>query len=358
MIMKKIFLFLAVIACVGLVQAQPQKRRVTNSKAAAQKKQAQVTDRASLQFPTKDAMPEDVVWKRDVYRSLDLTQDANAPLYYPVEPMGRQVNLFTYLFRLILTGRVSAYMYKLDGLEDFEAKNKLKVEDMLTRYSIYYEEPAEGKYQVDDSDIPSSEVTRYYIKESVYLDQRTGTFQTKVIALCPVLMRGADEWGGDNTPYPMFWVNYDEVAPWLARLPMMSSNLNNVMNMTADDYFTTTRYKGRIYKTNNMQGRALAQYCKTDSAMAREQDKIEKQIVDFEDKVWGHMSHEDSIKAARADSIKAAQGKVRKSRGIFGSRRSSGTSASRSSYKGGSSKSKSGGGGNSAPRISVRRQRR
>ncbi|MBR6846368.1 MAG: gliding motility protein GldN [Bacteroidaceae bacterium] len=356
--MKRIFLFLAVVACVGLVQAQPQKRRVTSSNAAAQKKQAHANDRASLQFPTKDAMPEDVVWKRDVYRSLDLTKDENAPLYYPVEPMGRQVNLFTFLFRLMLTGRINAYMYKLDGVENFEDKNKLKVEDVLTRYSIYYEEPSEGKYQVDDSDIPSAEVTRYYLKESVYLDQRTGTFQTKVTALCPVLMRGADEWGGDSTPYPMFWLNYDEVAPWLARLPMMASNLNNVMNMTADDYFTTTRYKGQIYKTNNMQGRALAQYCKTDSAMKSEQNRIEKQIVDFEDKVWGHMSHEDSIKAAQADSIKAAQGKVRKTRSVFSSaRRSGGSSVSSGSSK--TTKSKSGsGGGNSAPRISVRRQRR
>ena len=42
-------------------------------------------------------MPEDVVWKRDIYRQLDLMKDKNAPLYYPVEPIGKQVNLFTYL---------------------------------------------------------------------------------------------------------------------------------------------------------------------------------------------------------------------------------------------------------------------
>ena len=138
----------------------------------------------------------------------------------------------------------------------------------------------------------------------------------------------------------------------------MASNLNNVMNMTADDYFTTTRYKGQIYKTNNMQGRALAQYCKTDSAMKNEQNRIEKQIVDFEDKVWGHMSHEDSVKAAQADSIKAAQGKVKKTRSIFSSgRRGGGSSVSTGSSKS-ASRSKSSGGGNSAPRISVRRQRR
>ena len=32
-------------------------------------------DRASMQFPTSASMPDDVVWKRDIYRQLDLTKD-------------------------------------------------------------------------------------------------------------------------------------------------------------------------------------------------------------------------------------------------------------------------------------------
>ena len=116
---------------------------------------------------------------------------------------------------------------------------------MLDRYSIYYEEK-DGRFTVENNDIPSAEVTRYYLKECVYVDQRTGTVQRKVTALCPVLMRGADDFGGEATPYPLFWLNYDEIAPWLAKLPVMSSNLNNVSNMTADDYFTMNRYTFHI----------------------------------------------------------------------------------------------------------------
>ncbi len=355
---KSLLLVILMMAGLGM-SAQPAKRRVTTSNAAAQvapqqkKKQQTVSDRASMSFPTAAEMPEDVVWKRDIYRTLDLMQDKNAPLYYPVEPVGRQVNLFTYLFRLMLTGRITAYTYKLDGVESFEEKDKLAVKDVLDRYGIYYEEK-DGKFTVETNDVPSAEVTRYYIKESVYLDQRTGTFSTKVTAICPVLMRGADEWGGDATPYPLFWVNYDDVAPWLAKLPMMASNYNNVNNMTADDYFTMNRYDGRIYKTNNMQGRALANYCKTDSDMVQEQKKIEGEIVLFQNNVWGHLSHEDSLKITRQDSIAAAQGKQKKTAAkTTSSRSSSSARASRSSSAG-----KSGGSSSSAPRVSVRRQRR
>ena len=317
--MKKSLLLVILMMVVVGMNAQPTKRRVTTSNAAAQaaqqKKQQTVSDRASMSFPTAAEMPEDVVWKRDIYRTLDLMQDKNAPLYYPVEPIGRQVNLFTYLFRLMLTGRITAYTYKLDGVESFEAKDKLAVKDVLDRYGIYYEEK-DGKYTVENNDVPSAEVTRYYIKESVYLD----------------------------------------VAPWLAKLPMMASNYNNVNNMTADDFFTMNRYEGRIYKTNNMQGRALANYCKTDSDMVKEQKKIENEISLFQNNVWGHLSHEDSLRIARQDSIAAAQGKqknVKAKSTTTASRSSSSARASRSSSAG-----KSGGSSSSAPRVSVRRQRR
>lgn len=349
------FLILMMAGFTACLYAQPAKRMVTTSNAAAKRgatsKKAE-SDRAALMFPVKQSMPEDVVWKRDVYRTLDLTKDANAPLYYPVEPRGRQVNLFTYVFHLMLSGRVDAYTYKLDGVESFDKKDKMEVRDVLDRYSIYYEEK-DGKFVVENNDVPSAEVTRYYIKESVYLDQRTGTFSTKVTAICPVLMRGADDFGGEATPYPLFWLNYDEIAPWLSRLPIMASNLNNVTNMTADDYFAMNRYDGKIYKTNNMQGVALANYCKTDSAMMKEQKRIEKEIYDFEEGVWGHMSKEDSIKAAREDSIRIAKEGPKAQK----------KTARRSSKSGGSSsvktqKPKSSGGGSSAPRVSVRRQRR
>jgi gliding motility associated protien GldN len=282
-------------------------------------------------------------------------------MYYPVEPMGRQVNLFTYLFRLILTGRINAYTYKLDGNESFDEKDKLAVKDLLERYGIYYEESG-GKLTVADSDVPSAEATRYYLKESIYMDQRTGTFTTKVTALCPILMRGADEFSSEATPYPLFWVKYDDVAPWLAKLPMMASNLNNVTNMTADDFFAMNRYEGKIYKTNNMQGKVLQNYCETDSDMVAEQTRIEKQISDFEKNVWGNGFLPDTTKKDSTDVEMQADEK-KPSRGLlFGRNRKKSSDAStasaRSTAPAAAKKEKDTSSASSAPRVSARRQRR
>ncbi len=354
--MRKIFLFIMAAMLVGMTaSAQPAKRRTTTSNAAAKKgtstasTKSSGTDRATLQFPAATGMPDDVVWKRDIYRQLDLLDDKNAPMYYPVEPNGRQMNLFTYLFRLILTGRVTAYTYKLDGNESFEEKDKMTVKDLLDRYSIYYEEK-DGKITVADSDIPSAEATRYYLKESTYLDQRTGTFSTQVTALCPILMRGADEFSTDATPYPLFWVKYDDIASYLTRLPMMGSNLNNVSNLTAHDYFTLNRYEGKIYKTNNLQGRMLANYCQTDSDMVREQLKIEKQLSDFEEGVWGHelADSTDSVQVEEAKGLRKVSKKAARQTTV-----ASGSSRRRTGKTESSEKSSA-----STPRVSARRERR
>lgn len=355
--MKRLFFVLLGVALYVQAEAQPARRRVKPNDADKAEK---TVDRACLQFPVAVEVPEDVVWRRDVYRQLDLTLDKNAPLYYPVEPSAGQINLFTYLFDLLLTGKITAYQYKLDGNESFTSRDKVDVKELLERYHIYYEEQ-NGRPRVNASDIPSAEVSRYYIKESSYFDQRTSTFRTKVTALCPVLMRG-DDFGGEATPYPLFWLKYDDISTYLARHTMMASNYNNVTNMTAADYFSMNLYDGKIYKTNNMQGKVLANYCKTDSAMANEQKRIEKQLSDFEKHVWGH---DDSVAVDSTAAKEAVETKKEKaSRTTRNSRRASASSDDSKKAKAEKTKvsktrrGSSGGGGASTPRVTVRRQRR
>ena len=164
--MKRIVLVL-MIACAGLATfAQPKARR----NAAQQKSQQSsttMTKRAQLMFPTAIDMPEEVVWRRDIYREIDLEKDMNAGLYYPVEPIDKQMNLFTYIFKLALNGYLPVYEYRLDGNEVFNDSSKVKIKTVLDNYHIFYEEN-NGKIRVDNSDIPSAEVKMYYLKESAY----------------------------------------------------------------------------------------------------------------------------------------------------------------------------------------------
>ena len=185
--MKRVWFFLMISLMAANVTAQPKVRRQqkTETKAQTQKVTAQnqgISQRARLMYPTSLDMPEDVVWRRDIYREINLNDEANSGLYYPVEPIDKQMNLFTYVFKLALNGYIPIYEYRLDGNESFSDSSKVAIKTMLDNYHILYE-TRDGKIRVENSDIPSAEVKMYYLKESAYYDQSKAQFRRKVIAL-------------------------------------------------------------------------------------------------------------------------------------------------------------------------------
>lgn len=342
--MKRIILITCAAFLALTASAQPAARRSSQHRSPANV----ITTRAQISFPTAAPMQEDVVWRRDIYRELKLTEDANAGLYYPVEPVGSQMNLFTYIFKLMMNGPnrggIAAYNYRMDGNEMFTDSARVKPLQFLDNYHIFYERTDHG-IRLDNSDIPSGEVKGYYLKESAYYDQGTSTFHRKVVALCPIMYR-EDDFGDGEVKYPLFWVRYDDLAPFLSKQIIMTSNLNNAATMSVDDYFTMNPYQGKIYKTTNMLGKTLAQYCPTDSAMAAEQKKIERELTDFEKTIYGDPARRDSL-----DSIATSKEAEKAPKKMGRSRRSASAGSVRRTRRPASNSS-------SGPaRVTVRRER-
>ncbi len=359
--MRKFIALIMIVLAAGTAVAQPKKSRVqqtTQTKQGAQQsKQGTsnsqgMTRRMQISYPVALDMPEDVVWRRDIYREIDLRADANAGLYYPVQPQGKEMNLFTYIFKLALNGYIPIYEYSVanDGNDDFSDGAKVTVKTMLDNYHIFYEEK-DGKVKVDNSDIPSQEVMKYFLKESAYYDQSNATFHIKPLALCPVMMR-EDDFGGEAAQYPLFWVKYSDLEPYLSRQTIMTSNVNNAAVMSMDDFFTLNKYQGKIYKTNNMLGKTLIQLVDGDaSRLTAEQQRIEAELDAFKNNIFGDKAKRDSLDSiadnhpqnlkAAAKAKKARAEKVPKAKKERASRSSSTTTSAASP----------------AARVSVRRQR-
>lgn len=351
--MKRVLFLLTIVLMAGAVQAQPKQRRVqqVEQQQQQQKKKSPssaMSMRAQISFPTALDIPEEVVWRRDIYREIDLTKDENAGLYYPVEPQGKQVNLFTYIFKLAQNGYIPVYEYPTDGSDVFSEEAKVQMKTILDNYHIFYEEQ-DGKLKVDNSDIPSSEVKKYYLKESAYYDQANSSFHIKVLALCPVMMRD-DDFGGEATQYPLFWVKYSDLEPFLNRQTVMTSSLNNAATMSMDDFFTLNMYRGKIYKTNNAQGKTLVQLCDGDTTkLSAEQKRIEKELEAFRKNIFGDPAKKDSLDSLaniNPQNVKAKQKAARKN---SSSRRSKASKSKSSSSTTSAS--------NSSARVTVRRQR-
>lgn len=238
--------------------------------------QNQVTLRQQ-NFPTALPMVEDnVEWQRDVYRELDLRDSRNAGLYCPAEPSRYQQGLFTKLFQLAVTGMVPVYKYNIDGNEVFNEATRAEIRDILTNHRIYFEENS-GRIIVDKNDIPAQEVLTYYVKEGVYYDLTNSSYHIRVLALCPVLEED-DEFSDGPTKYPLFWVEYKDLEPYLKDIMIIPDYGNSAMRMNMTDYFTLNRYRGDIYKVANAFGYTLRQQVESDSALVREQKRIEDEL--------------------------------------------------------------------------------
>lgn len=264
-------------------------RRGSSRKGAVTDPSSQVTKRMENRMEQNLPGDADLSWMRVLYRELDLTKEANAALYYPEEPTEGQESMFRLIMRLLANNQLTAYEY-LDGREVFTDQYKIKVKDMLNRFHIYYKD-AKGsseknpKFDIHESDVPASEILSYYIIERWEFDKRTNKMRTVVEAICPVLHR-SDEWGMEAVKYPMFWVKYDDLRPYLSAQNIFTSDSNNLATGTYDDFFQLGLYDGEIYKTRNLRNKSLMQLYPDPEERKHAQDSIQRSLERFGDALW------------------------------------------------------------------------
>ncbi len=284
--MKKtaIIIFLACIfSGVALAQESARDRLMGKDEKKAGEGSIGLSVRAAQKNRTQTSNVSEAKWLREIYRYLDLEKEQNAPLYYPVVPEQDRMNLFTMIFKLLAEDQISAYEY-LDGREIFTDEYKIDFKELLDRFSIYYE-IQNGKVVINDVDIPSNEVQGYYLKEAYFFETGTSNYGIETLAICPIIHRQGDYEAG-TVRYPLFWIPYEEIRPYTLRMPIMTSSLNNTMTGTIDDFFRKGNYEGEIYKTTNLRNLALAQQAATPEELKLQQEKIEKELKEFETNLW------------------------------------------------------------------------
>lgn len=234
-------------------------------------------------------------WMRVIYRELNMLEEKNAPLYYPVYPMNGAMNLFSTIFQLVSEGKLPAYEY-IDGYEAFDEDHLVDFKSVLDRFSIMYEtvpgRDGRQRFVINESDVPSGEVKAFYVKEAWYFDQNNSVCDVKTLAISPIIFYVGDM-GTERTP--MFWVLYEDVRPYISNTYIMTSNLNNAKTFTIDDYFRRRMFDGKIIKTENLLNIPLQAYCPTPDSLEREQQKIENELVSFNKSLW---FQPDTTKAA------------------------------------------------------------
>ena len=138
--------------------------------------------------------------------------------------------------------------------------------------------------RIDPSDIPTSQILKFYLKEVWYFDKHESNMKVKIIGLCPQRYWTSPSLGEQKAA--LFWISYDEIRPFLAQQPVVLNSYNNSQRVSFDDMFMKRRFSSYIYKESNIYNRTLIDYCNGVEEVHAEQERIKKEIMNYEQDLW------------------------------------------------------------------------
>jgi gliding motility associated protien GldN len=250
------------------------------------KKETIIPEKKPVPYPyVREA---DVMWAKDVWRTIDLRQRMNFPLRYPVEGKmsgGDRYSLFGLLMEGIRTEEVTPYEYVPNiGWKDPFLK--------LTNLGDIYGLTGGDSIMNDDGSVEvlqgTSYVWQFMLQEQWFFDKKHSVMKVRIIALAPVFYNLFDDFG-QRLPQPTksipFIVHFPQCRRLFATHAVYNAN-NDAQSVSFDDLFFQRRFSSTIMAESNVYGnRALAQY-KTGQDILLEADKIKNDLFIMEHDLW------------------------------------------------------------------------
>ena len=274
----KLIIILAAVCCCVNVQGQSVLSPDNNSSylRAAKNERKPIT-----YVPIREG---DIMWSKYIWRTIDLREKFNHPLYYPLEEKVNYQSLFDVILTGIREGTITAY----DPIDDefrypFSGKQALSILSDTT-------------YEIDDGlmedeldtfeiveEITAADIRRYEIKEEWFFDKQRSVMDVRIIGIAPQAVK-KDEYGNAIGRQTLFWIYFPEARNVFANQPVFNRH-NDGAHMSFDDLFWKRMFHSYIHKESNVYDRSIHDY-KTGIAFQLEANKIKENLRNFESDLW------------------------------------------------------------------------
>jgi gliding motility associated protien GldN len=252
---------------------------------------------------------DDVVWSRIVYRIIDMRDKQNYQLYFPSIPNEQYRSLFRLIIDAVVNDTLRAYDKVERGISPLY-KNELPKDSLknifvyitndtinktTTKEQLISEDPITQKLNVSRFLYPAyvKDQLKFLVQEIVFFDKHTSRMYTKIIGIAPLyaltesnitLGTNVDAWNYFQSSV-LCWFLFDELRPYLARQYVIPSG-NDTQRLTYDEFFAQRLYSSYLLGDSNSYNRMLLQYLTDPNKIKKEQQRIETELLNFEQDLW------------------------------------------------------------------------
>ena len=309
--MKKVCLIIFALVGFATTQAQYQVNSFFDNMGIVRLETQELSETADT-LVSKFHRADDIVWSRVVYRIIDMRFKQNYQLYNPVSSEDPQYkSLFLVMLNAIKDGMevyekssevgdIKPYfnlppmpremiptILNTDRTGELSDGNIATSEYMLLNYDSTTNEMRFNNYTYKGF---VRNQLKYVIQEIVFFDKHYSRLYSKILGIAPM--------HADNTTYYdgqpimealygqiLFWVPFDAFRPYMAQQYVMQSD-NESKRVTFDDFFLKKLYSSYVVGASNVYDRMSPDYATTPEAIAKEQERIEWELLSAEQDLW------------------------------------------------------------------------
>ena len=309
--MKKVCLIIFALVGFATTQAQYQVNSFFDNMGIVRLETQELSETADT-LVSKFHRADDIVWSRVVYRIIDMRFKQNYQLYNPVSSEDPQYkSLFLVLLNAIKDGMdvyekssevgdIKPYfnlppmpremiptILNTDRTGELSDGNIATSEYMLLNYDSTTNEMRFNNYTYKGF---VRNQLKYMIQEIVFFDKHYSRLYSKIMAIAPM--------HSDNTTYYegqpimealygqiLFWVPFDGFRKYMAQQYVMQSD-NDSKRVTYDDFFLKKLYTSYVIGASNVYDRMIPDFATTPEAIAKEQERIEWELLSAEQDLW------------------------------------------------------------------------
>lgn len=253
----------------------------------------------------------DVMYYHTIWRTIDLREKMNHPLYFPQETRGTWRSMAQVIFDAIdmdhpekKEGEVlPVYTDEFCTMYQDRAAVRASLSETHVIDSLDEETfEAVGQKEIVEN-YRASQILMYRVKEIWFFDKKRSVLEVRILEIEPML-QVEREVGGASAPGPgqeegeeevqsvkawkrLGYIMYDELRPYLVKQEMYNPK-NNAQRLSLDDMMTWKReFSSFIYQEQNVyNNRQIDEYIANARDQRIESERITEKIRSFEHDLW------------------------------------------------------------------------